>query len=192
MFTDVDELARAEAEVTLARDQLRAIVDTVWEPLLVLDPDGRVVSANCPFYEEFQVTSEKVIGQLLFDLAGGRWNIADLRRQLDDVRTLGTEMRGLEVTIELVGRGRRIMMLNARRVQADRDGRQHVLLAFEEVTERREMEKALCVQRDELVTAGNRDESRHAGPRAGIRSADESGRADPWLTTHATPEAQQA
>ncbi|HZX42656.1 MAG TPA: PAS domain-containing protein, partial [Myxococcaceae bacterium] len=43
VFTDVDELARAQAEVTLTRDQLRAIVDTVWEPLLVLDPDGRVV-----------------------------------------------------------------------------------------------------------------------------------------------------
>ena len=156
VFMDVDEVARARAQMALARDQLQGVVDTVWEPLLVLDPDARVVSANRPFYEMFEVTSGEVLGQLLFDLAGGRWNIAELRRQLDEVLTLGTELRELEVTVELERRGRRVMLLNARRVAADGSGRQHILLAFEEVTARRELEQGLRVQRDELVTAGHR------------------------------------
>ena len=195
VFMDIDELARAQAELTLARDQLRAIVDTVWEPLLVLDPDGRVVSANRPFYEVFQVGSGEVIGQLLFDLAAGRWDIPELRQQLDDVQAQGSELRELEVTFELEGRGRRIMLLNARRVAADGGARPHLLLAFEDATTRRELEKGLRGQRDELVTAGYRKDEFLAmlahelrNPLGPLSAAVQILR----LSTRATPEAQQA
>jgi two-component system, chemotaxis family, CheB/CheR fusion protein len=155
VLVDIDELAQARTQMALAHAQLQAVVDTVWEPLVVLDADSRVVSANRPLYEKFKVMSGEVTGRLLFDLAEGRWDVAELRQQLDDVRARGTELRELEVAVELEG-VRRVFLLNARRLSASRDEPERTLLAFEEVTERRQMETGLRMQRDELVTAGHR------------------------------------
>ena len=155
VLVDIDELAHARALMALAHDQLQAVVDTVWEPLVVLDAHSRVVSANRRFYEKFGVTSGEIDGRLLFDLADGRWDVAELRQQLDEIRLRGTELRELEVAVELEG-VRRIFLLNARRLSAGPDGPEHILLAFDEVTERRRMEVGLRLQRDELVTAGHR------------------------------------
>jgi PAS domain-containing protein len=73
-----------------------AIVDAIREPLLVLDPDFRVIAASRSFYRTFAVTPRKTEGQLVFDLGDGQWNIPGLRTVLEDIipkRVLSTPMR---------------------------------------------------------------------------------------------------
>jgi two-component system CheB/CheR fusion protein len=195
VLVDVDDRSRAQAQLTLARDQVQAVLDTAWEPLVVLDPDERVVSANRPFYEMFRVTSGATEGRGLFDLAGGRWDIAVLRQRLAEVHAGGAELRGLDVTVDLEEVGRRILLLNARRIVGYGEEPRHILLAFEEVTERRRTETDLRVQRDDLVTAADRKDEFLAmlahelrNPLGPMSAAVQILR----LTSHATPEAQQA
>jgi two-component system CheB/CheR fusion protein len=127
----------------LALDSVYAgsIVATVREPLLLLDADLRVVLANTSFGRAFGVTREEVEGRLLYEIGDGAWNIAALRHLLETVLPRDSEMRDFEVIHE--GPPRRTLLLNARRL-AHEDGRVRlILLAFEDVTERKRLQTAL-------------------------------------------------
>lgn len=70
-------------------------MDTVIEPLLVLDANLRIVAANQPFLSTFKLTSEEVLGHSFYRLGGGAWNIPELRQQIDATLTSSHSMRGL-------------------------------------------------------------------------------------------------
>jgi PAS domain S-box-containing protein len=124
-----------------------AIVDAIREPLLVLDLDLRVIAASRSFYWTFAVTRQKTEGRLLFELGDGQWNIPELRKVLDDVIPKRRTVEAYEVEHEFPSIGRRVMLLNARRV-FDEDGRASaILLAIEDVTRRREAER----EKDDLL-----------------------------------------
>jgi chemotaxis protein methyltransferase CheR len=124
-----------------------AIVDAVREPLLVLDPDLRVIAASRSFYRTFAVTPRKTEGRLLFELGGGEWNIPRLRKVLEDIIPKRRTVEAYEVEHEFPSIGHRVMLLNARRV-FDQDGSASaILLAIEDVTRRRETER----EKDELL-----------------------------------------
>jgi chemotaxis protein methyltransferase CheR len=119
----------------------RAIVDTVREPVLVLDQDLRVVAASRSFYLKFRVSREDTQGQLIYDLGDGQWDIPGLRALLEKIAPDDAVLEGYEVEHEFPEIGRRIMLLDARKVFYDSNGHTTLLLAIEDVTERRAAER---------------------------------------------------
>jgi len=122
-----------------ARAFADAIVDTVREGLLVLDLDLRVVAANESFYRTFGVDPEATVGRRVYDLGDGQWDVPELCELLERVLPEEKAFDGYEVDHEFEGIGRRVMVLNARRL----DDHQLVLLAIEDVTGRSRAEREL-------------------------------------------------
>jgi two-component sensor histidine kinase len=124
-----------------------AIIDAIREPLLVLDPDLRVIATSRSFYRTFAVTPRKTEGRQLFELGDGQWNIPGLRTLLEDVIPKRRTVDAYEVEHEFPTIGRRVMLLNARRVFDENGSASAILLAIEDVTRRRETER----EKDELL-----------------------------------------
>src|ERR1700686_988102 len=108
------------------------IVDTVREPLLMLDTTLRVVSANNAFYQTFHVSSAETENRLIYQLGNGQWDIPDLRTLLEDIVPGSSVFNDFVLEHDFPHIGRRVMLLNARKLHAE-----FVLLAMEDVTEKR-------------------------------------------------------
>ena len=139
----VNPLQDVEDAQTLAQ----AIVNTLHEPFLVMDADLRVMSASRSFYETFKVTAATTSGRLLYDLGDGQWDIAALRLLLETIIPERTAMDAFEVDHDFPGVGRRIMLLNARKVIYETSASSNILLAFTDVTARRAIER----EKDDLL-----------------------------------------
>lgn len=124
------------------------IVDTVREPLLILDSALRVRSANHAFYQTFQVAPAETEGHLIYELGNGQWDIPALRTLLEDVVPLSSVFNDFELVHEFPTIGRRVMLLNARQLRGnDTD---LLVLALEDVTERRRIHDLECRFTSEL------------------------------------------
>jgi signal transduction histidine kinase len=121
----------------------QSIVETVRESLLVLDAELRVWEANASFYQAFQVSPEQTERRPVHELGAGQWDIPPLRKLLDEVNATGQELRDFEVDHDFPGLGRRAMLLNARRVYREDDHASMILLAIEDVTEKRVAQEEL-------------------------------------------------
>jgi two-component sensor histidine kinase len=130
-----------------------AIVDTVREPLLVLDHNLRVVAASRSFYLTFRANRQEVQGRLLYALGDGQWDIPQLRTALETIIFTDEPLEAFEVDHDFPSIGRRIMVLNARRVYRSGGKIHQILLAIEDVTERARLERehALAHERIELL-----------------------------------------
>ena len=126
------------------------IVDTVREPLVVLDGGLRVRRANRSFYKTFGVTPEDTEGRLVYELGNRQWNIPKLHSLLEEILPQNTSFEDYEVTHDFPSIGRKVMLLNARRLYREPNNTHFILLAFEDITERRRIEDALAVQQEWL------------------------------------------
>ena len=122
----------------------QAIVDTIRDPLLVLDQDLRVVTANRAFYQTFRMSRQDIQGRPVYGLGDGQWDIPELRLLLKDVAPQHAAMEAYEVELDFPMIGRRSMLLNAREVFNQRNARKLILLAFEDVTDRRNAERRMA------------------------------------------------
>lgn len=120
-----------------------AVVDTVRDCLIILDGTLRVCAANRNFFLSFEVTPEDTIGHSLFELGDGQWNIPDLRRLLHKVLPQNNSFRDFEVNHTFPHLGRKTMLLNARKLLRRDSGSELILLAIEDVTERKRLEMEL-------------------------------------------------
>lgn len=136
--------------VPAAQQLLVDILDTVREPLLVLDHEFRVMQANRAFFRTFRVEPRDTIGTVLFDLGDGQWDIARLRELLRDKLPVEAQLDDFDVDHVFPGIGRKIMMLNARLVSKGPNEPRIILLAIEDITERRFTEWHLADQHREL------------------------------------------
>jgi signal transduction histidine kinase/CheY-like chemotaxis protein len=132
-------------------------VDTVREPLMTLDPDLRVRSANRAFYHTFEVTPEETENHLIYQLGNGQWDIPSLRTLLEDIIPASSVFNDFELEHEFPGIGRRVMLLNARRLQAGHHG-ELLVLGLEDVTQRRRAEEEVAKAREAAENA-NRTKS---------------------------------
>ncbi len=138
-----------------------SIINTVREPLIVLDQDLRVVTVSRSFYEVFKVKPEETVGQLIYDLGNKQWDIPKLRDLLETILPQKTTFDNYEVKHNFATIGRRIMLLNARQIERGMDKERIILLAIEDITERKEIEAGLEKTRKELeVTKQAEDETR--------------------------------
>ena len=123
------------------------IIATVREPLIVLDGDLRVISANDSFYRTFKVLRRWTEGRLLFEIGKRQWDIPSLRILLENILLTDRQFQDFEVEQDFPKIGRRTMLLNARRLTGGKGNYELILLAIEDVTERKRLE----VERQRLV-----------------------------------------
>ena len=135
-------LKRAKAEIQQARNYAENIVETVREPLLVLDGDLKIVSANRSFFQTFKVTPGETLGRLIYDLGNRQWDIPRLRILLEEILPKRTHFGNFEVEHDFPAVGHKIMRLNARQVRQEGViGRKMILLAAEDITRFKRLER---------------------------------------------------
>lgn len=125
-----------------------AIIETVRDPLVVLDKKLNVKTVNKAFIDFFQVTQEETIGRHIYELNGGEWDIPELKKLLEDILPRNSYFNDYEVRHNFDKLGPKIMLLNARRVVLEENKTQLILLAIEDITEQKEQEK----QKDEFIS----------------------------------------
>ena len=135
------QLTGSPADVRDGIALANAIVDTVRDPLVVLDQKLRVITASRSFYNTFRLVRDDVHGLLLYEIDGGQWDIPELRELLGAISNDQATVEGYEVDREFSKIGRRIMLLNARKVFYETGNHSTILLAFEDVTSQRAIER---------------------------------------------------
>jgi two-component system CheB/CheR fusion protein len=130
-----EQLGQATRAAQKAQRLAEGVVETVREPLVVLDGSLRVASANPTFYQYFQVDPEETVGQYLRELGDRQWDIPQLRELLEKILPEQTAFRDFRVEHEFERIGRRTLLLNAREIRSQDEGERMVLLAMQDVTE---------------------------------------------------------
>jgi two-component system CheB/CheR fusion protein len=133
------ELQVRNSELDTAREFAQATIDTVRGALVVLGPDLRVIKANQSFYRIFRLSPQEVEHRFIYEVGDGRWSNSQLRVLLEEVLPERRNVNDLEVQQEVPSEGMRVVLLNARRFE----GQERILLAIEDVTERRRTEEEL-------------------------------------------------
>ena len=135
---------KAQFDAEAATRANEDIIETVREPLLVLDSDLRVLKANRSFYDSFKVTPGETIGNLIYDLGNRQWDIPGLRTLLEEILPQDNKFDDYEVEHVFSSIGHKVMLLNARRITQEEIGSQLILLAIEDVTEKMRLERELA------------------------------------------------
>src|ERR1700733_9237789 len=130
-------------DLDAGRPLAQAIVDTIRDPLLVLDQDLCVVSANRAFHQTFKLSRQDIQDRPVYELGDGQWDIPELRLLLEGVAPQHTVMEAYEVERDFPIVGRRSMLLNARELFFQKNSRKLILLAIEDVTDRRNAEREI-------------------------------------------------
>ena len=164
-MADIGDLQAESTAALLERARLleeiesyaQDVVDTVREPLIILDSQLCVHSANRAFYERFHVTTEETENRRIYELGNGQWDIPDLRTLLEDIVPMSSVFEDFELEHDFPIIGKRVMLLNARKLRQG-SHRELVVLAMEDVTERRRGETEVAKAKDAAETA-NRTKS---------------------------------
>ena len=133
---DIDEVRRHEEELSLERDFSQAIVETLREPLLVLDDQLRVKIANRAFYQIFGAAPTETVNRFIYDLGNGQWDIPELRVVLEKIVPRDSRIENYRVQHDFPEIGPKTMLLNARRLDPSASRPAMILLAFEDITGR--------------------------------------------------------
>lgn len=137
----VREVLKSEARLQTALVHAESVVDTVREPLVILQENLTVHSANRPFYNLFQVTPGETVGRQFNELGHGHWDIPRLREVLEQLLPGDRQFQDFEVDQEFEGIGRRTMLLNGRRLVRQNDATKLILLSIEDISVRKQLER---------------------------------------------------
>jgi len=136
-FVDIHEQKIATEKTMELQEYAESILNTVREPLIVLNKDLRIVSANRSFFKTFQVNPENTDGRLIYDLGDRQWDIPKLRELLEEIIPDNTSFEGYEVEHKFPKVGPKKMILNARKIIRKTERTEMILLAIEDITEKR-------------------------------------------------------
>ena len=143
MFIDIDAAKRG-------LDFAEAIVETVREPLVILNQNLQVIQANKSFYQTFRAEKADTEGRLIYDLGNKQWDIPKLRELLESILPTHSTFRDFEVTHEFEHVGQKVMLLNGSEVFNPNAQARTILLAIEDATDRKQAEAALRTTNAEL------------------------------------------
>jgi len=134
------ELAKIKTSADELNEFTENMIDTVREPLLAIDKDLRVIKASSSFYNFFRVSAEETIGKLIYELGNHQWDIPKLKELLDKIIPEKNSFDNYEVEHTFSTIGKRVMLLNARQVKSAFGKEKIILLAIEDITERKAKE----------------------------------------------------
>ena len=158
VMTILGEFAAAAYQALSGTLAMKSIFATIREPLLVLDANLRVQTANRSFYQTFQVSPSVTEGRLLYQLGNGDWDVPELRALLEDILPENSEIENFEVTKEF-SLGRRTMLLNARRLSREDNPTGLILLGVDDITDRQGSPEELLRSREDSQRDRDRLES---------------------------------
>ena len=147
---DITGHKQYETEIQDAREYAESIVETVRRPLVVLNSDLKILSANRSFYYTFQVTQEETVGNLIYDLCNRQWDFPKLRVLLEEILNHNTVFNGYKIEHEFFTIDRKIIVLNARLIFRKINDSHVILLTMEDITERKQLGEELQKAHDEL------------------------------------------
>jgi two-component system CheB/CheR fusion protein len=139
IFIDITEHKKAQQIIEEARAYAENIVETMREPLIVLDTDLKVISANRSFYQTFKVNHKETQGRLIYDLGNRQWGIPKLRKLLEEILPKNNTFDNYEIEHDFETIGPKTMLFNARRLATMR----MILITIEDITERKKAEEKL-------------------------------------------------
>jgi len=142
-FIDISENEKGKQKILEERNFSESIIATIREPLLVLNKDMKVVSANRYFCEIFQVQYEEYIDKSVYELGNNQWDIPKLHELLETILPQKKHFSDFEVSYDFEDIGQRTMLLNAREIIHNKGEERLILLAIEDVTESKRLEKKL-------------------------------------------------
>ena len=142
-FADISERKTAERAIEAARSYSDSIINTIRQPLVVLDEELYVISASRSFYSTFSVEPEQTVGRQLDAVDEGRLDIAALRGFLDRLRLGEGVIEDHEIDVELPPRGMRSLLVSALEIREEPLATRKILLAIEDITERKQAAEAL-------------------------------------------------
>ncbi len=143
---DITERKHIEQECQIAKEYAEAIIETLPQPVLVLNPNMTVKTANAYFYEHFKVTAELTEGFSIYSLGNGQWNIPELRKLLEEILKTNNVIYDYQIEHDFESIGRRTMLINARTL----DHMELILLGIHDITERHESELVISRAYTEL------------------------------------------
>ncbi|MDB5176974.1 MAG: Two-component sensor kinase [Candidatus Saccharibacteria bacterium] len=149
----ISELNATNEEAIFARDYADAIIRTVRGPLLVLNQDLRIISANEAFYSAFKVAPNDTENRLLYDLGNRQWNIPKLRVLLEEILPEKNTIEDFVVEHDFKDIGQKTMLLNARTLRQGPNKTSLILLAIEDITERQQLE----LQKDDFISIASHE-----------------------------------
>ena len=143
VFRDISERKQQEKLVQDALTYADNIIATLRQPFLVLSGNLKVVTANQAFYQNFHVTQEESHGRFIYDLGNRQWDIPKLRTLLEEVLPQNHAFENFDVEHDFPSIGRKFMQLNARRIHKPGNNSELILLAIEDITDRKRAEIAM-------------------------------------------------
>jgi signal transduction histidine kinase len=151
LMADIKNLSVEDLIVVYAYAE--AIVETVREPLIILDKDLKIKSANKAFFDTFQVNEKETLNKSIFALGNGQWDIPELKKLLLDILPKDDLLFDYEVNHKFEDIGEKVMLLNARRIILEGQNTHLILLAIEDVTEKRKLEH----QKDDFIVIASHE-----------------------------------
>ncbi len=143
----VDIVNLTVEDVVVLYAYAEAIVETVREPLVILDGNLRVKTANKSFFDTFKVMKKDTYNKLIFELGNNQWNIPELKKLLNDVLNKNSQFDNFEVQHDFEDIGHKTMLLNARRIVLEGHKTELILLAIEDITQKKIIDK----QKDDFI-----------------------------------------
>jgi two-component system, chemotaxis family, CheB/CheR fusion protein len=153
VLQDIDAIKSANEQLRKSSEFFRGIINTVREPLLVLDSTFRVIAANESFLQTFGVSPEQTVNKFLYRIGNEQWNITKLRVLLEQVLPKQQAVTNFEIRHKFENIGHRTMLLNAQMLSHANSREPMILLAIEDITERKLAEAAL-IKSEKLAAAG--------------------------------------
>ncbi len=141
LITINSELQIRNDELTETQEYAEAIFETIREAVLVLNSHMCVKMANRAFYKIFKTKPENTEGVKLHELGNGQWNSPQLRELLDKIIIHGSQFEGFEIEHDFAGAGKKIILVNGRKIIQKTHKQELVLLALEDITEHRLAQK---------------------------------------------------
>ena len=137
------ELSFRNDELTYSRKYAEAIITTISEPLLVLNNDLEIKSANTAFYKSFNLSEKETLGQHFYEIDDGQWNIDALRKTLEQTLHGNNFNLSYELKQNFKRSGQRVVLINARKIINDSNSEQLILLVIEDITDRKSLEESM-------------------------------------------------
>ena len=145
------ELNEKQFELNTTRHYAESIVSTIREPLIVLDKKLRIKTANASFYKKFNTTEEETEGELFYEIQKGQWDDNEMRSLLEKILPKHERLSDFEIIMKFPVLGERHLLMNALQIKNDKTAEQLILLAIEDITERKIAEQKLEITAIELA-----------------------------------------